>query len=729
MNDLAFAHQVLSACGTGRILHVGCGMGTLVRQLLKQSADAIGVDVSSDAVAHCNRFMPGRFYVGSVLALPFPDGSFDTLVSTDCLEHLAPEDVARALVEMHRVCRRNLFLCVATRPDRNGHWHLTIEQREWWEDAAFTVGFRKHPHYYEITPYYALETEGNSITIPLEKVPADALTRYPLSALLEHRDLHMDMSRESGRRSDALMARYQLAANYIRDGDTVLDAACGMGYGSHLLALQSTATEVIGADLDPEGIAYASQSFAAKEGRLSFRIADAQRLDFLPDNSIDIFVSFETLEHVPHPQQLIAEAKRVLRPSGRFIVSVPNLWVDETGRDPNPHHLQIYDWGRLYEEISSSFLVEAAFAQTAGGGMKLSSHPRRMQPLVVTPKQDVPAEWWIVVAMKDPVQGSVVEYQETSLNLGGAPPNIAAFARDYANPWLVKGMVSIGWRCTNEELIERMAEKVLTNSPSKVDKGAALCVLAYRVLSSKSRLEPETISTLAEEIDCYVREGNGDHPQELRWIVSNLYVKGLLFNATGDRVKALEAFQCCANRDPLIYSPLLATKTVSACWQSGLISFYDQNLDAARTYWVKGIELTEKALHGDWREIYGTLEYPFTFGLKEAIEILDLAANCADAIHHTAIHGLTKGLPSKNTPVRRLNDIEQCLTQSESQLASLQSSPAGRLQRAIEEKAPPLRKYLRIAYLLSLILLPNSFTRLLEPLKKRFDRHSQSSSS
>lgn len=717
------ARQILTVCGSGRILDIGCGMGALVRELLRQGADAFGADVSSVAIDHCNSFTPDRFHVASVLELPFSDHSFDAIVCTDCLEHLAPEHVAIALAEMHRVCRKNLFLRVATEPDRDGHWHLTVEKRNWWEAAVFAVGFRKHPQYYEITPYHALEAEGNNITIPLEKVPADALSQYPLSALIARRDLHMDMSRETGRRSDAHMARYHLAANYIRDGDTVLDAACGMGYGSHLLSSQSATAAVIGADLDQDGIAYATRSFADKDGRLSFCVADVQKLSFLPDNTIDVFVSFETLEHVPHPEQLIAEAKRVLRPGGRVIASVPNMWVDETGRDPNPHHLQIYDWDRLYREICSAFLPEAVFAQTAGGGMKLSDHPRRLQSLPMAAKQDTPAEWWVIVAMKDPLQGQDVVYQETALAVDGPPPNIAAFARDYANPWIVRGMISIGWRCTNMQVLEQMAERVRRNSQSKVDRGAALCVLAYRSMASPSRLKPATVSALVEEIDCYVRDGNADHPHELRWIISNLFAKALLLNATGDRVKALEAFERCANYDPLIFSPLLATKTVGACWRAGLICFYDQNLALARAYWVKGLELTDKALHSNWREIYGSLERPFPFGIKEAREILDLAANCVDAIRHTSAHGLSKGLPSKQIPAQPLGDVEQRLTQSENQLAILQASPAGRLQRAIQTKASPLHKCLRITYLLALILLPTSLTALLEPLKNRFEKN------
>lgn len=52
----------------------------------------------------------GRFIEGSVLNLPFADNSFETIISTDCLEHLAPEDVVIALREIHRVCKRIFIL-------------------------------------------------------------------------------------------------------------------------------------------------------------------------------------------------------------------------------------------------------------------------------------------------------------------------------------------------------------------------------------------------------------------------------------------------------------------------------------------------------------------------------------------------------------------------------------------------------------------------------------------
>lgn len=710
------ARQILTAGGPGRILDIGCTMGILVQELLKQGADAYGVDVSSAAVARCNDLMPGRFQAASVLALPFPDDSFDTLVSIDCLQYFTPEDVARALREMHRVCRRSLFLHVATGSIAQPHEPLTIEKRDWWENATFTAGFRKHPLYYEITPFHALESEDDNIAIPLEKVPDNALSRYPQSALLTHRDLHMDMSRETGRRSDAHMARYQLVVSYIRDGDTVLDAACGMGYGSHMLAWQSPAALVIGADLDLDGIVYASENFACKDGRLSFHVADAQRLDFLPDNSVDLFVSFETLEHVPHPERLIAEAKRVLRPSGRFIVSVPNMWVNEDGVDPNPHHLHIYDWARLAKEVQSSFLLEAAYAQTAGGGMKLSEHPRSLFDFPPEGKQPAEAEWWLVVGMKDPIESKDVPYQETAFHWKGAAPNAVAFARDYENPWLIRGIVNIGWRNRNPLQRSALAERALaSSSASSPDFGAALCVLAYGLLEAPSRPTPASVSAIALKIDTYI--GWSDpRPSSRRWMISLMYVRGLLWQSVGELEKSLASFRDCADQNPLIHSPLLATKTVDACRVAGMLSFQMNKKESAREFWTRGICLAEQALRGDWREIFGDIEHPFTFGLHETAQILDVASRCADGLHHLDAYIAERGLPDAIRLGSRVKDSDALFRQISRDLADLRTSPAIRLQKALQDDSKSFRRTARVFYLLAVILVPQRLKAILRPI-------------
>src|ERR1043166_9610882 len=218
--------QVLATCGSGTILQVGCGTGLLVRQLLTNGVDAQGVDLASASVVDANALAPGRYQVGSVLALPYRSESFHTIISIGSLEHLVGADISQALSELYRVAKRYVYLRLGAADSGNGRG------RSWWDSRFFDAGFRRHPLLLTAVGFEFLETEVGHATLLFEKLPPPAAKKYPLVALQAERGLHMDMLRESGRRSDAHLARYDLAKNYVRPNDVVLDLTCGLGYGS-----------------------------------------------------------------------------------------------------------------------------------------------------------------------------------------------------------------------------------------------------------------------------------------------------------------------------------------------------------------------------------------------------------------------------------------------------------------------------------------------------------------
>ncbi len=393
------ADHIVTPGGGGNVLDVGCGMGLLVRTLVERGVDAHGLDVAERVIRHGQTLSPGRFHLGSILKMPFPDESFHTVVSTDCFEHLAETDVPRAMLELRRVARRNLIIRLATTEDRDRRWHLTIRDRAWWEARFFEAGFRKHPLTQAVVPYEALETDGRQITMVFEKIPDAAREKFPLAALKAERDLHMDMLREGGRRSDAHLARYTLARQYLPADGLILDAACGLGYGSALLAHSAPSLRVIGIDSSDYAVNYATDNFTPWLPNLEFRRGDVCRLDAIADNSVGLIASFETVEHLKHPEKFLLEVKRVLKPDGVFIGSVPNMWVDETGRDPNPWHFHTFDLPKLVALCRQFLAVKEVHRQTAGGGMKLPHAPRRLEQLKF-PLPDTPtdAEWWIICA-------------------------------------------------------------------------------------------------------------------------------------------------------------------------------------------------------------------------------------------------------------------------------------------------------------------------------------------
>jgi len=102
----------------------------------------------------------------------------------------------------------------------------------------------------------------------------------------------------------------------------VLDVASGEGYGSSILA--NIARSVIGVDVDPAAIAHAGTAYAG----VNLRFVQGSALDLpLGDASVDVVVSFETLEYVREHVRFMAEVKRVLRRNGRLIVSSPERTV------------------------------------------------------------------------------------------------------------------------------------------------------------------------------------------------------------------------------------------------------------------------------------------------------------------------------------------------------------------------------------------------------------------
>jgi SAM-dependent methyltransferase len=152
------------------------------------------------------------------------------------------------------------------------------------------------------------------------------------------------------------LKRYEFALPYCRDG-IVLDAGCGVGYGTAHLA--RVAQRVVGVDVFEDAIEYARRRYA--DANVEFVVADVQRLPF-DDEAFDTACSFEIVEHVEDAERFVAELARVLRPGGTLVLSTP-LADDPGVRPDNPFHAREFDVDGLRGLLSSSFASVELFGQ------------------------------------------------------------------------------------------------------------------------------------------------------------------------------------------------------------------------------------------------------------------------------------------------------------------------------------------------------------------------------
>lgn len=109
------------------------------------------------------------------------------------------------------------------------------------------------------------------------------------------------------------VARYEWAAKKIKPGSKVIDFACGIGYGSKILA--DAGNEVRGFDIEPEAIEYGNKHYRSQNVMLTVMDGENPQ-DIAP---ADVAVSFETIEHLKNPEPLLKSIKAKI-----LVASVPN---------------------------------------------------------------------------------------------------------------------------------------------------------------------------------------------------------------------------------------------------------------------------------------------------------------------------------------------------------------------------------------------------------------------
>ncbi|WP_342757077.1 methyltransferase domain-containing protein [Kineothrix sedimenti] len=331
-------YRILNTCSSGYIHNAlkGCEGYTCCEYFSQVPSGSIYNDVL--CVDLCN--------------IPFDENTFDIVISEDVLEHIC--DFEKAMSEILRVLKvggKHIFTVplhegrkTIGRQDKEKVYHGDPIHEEgclvvtdWGDDIGiilesfgYSVDIQKKHVFYtekEITDVdksydeYLRKKKSmdkyfkyNSVVIAAQKGTEDSIESLFTGERFVPgiRDVQLEIEHYQ---------RYESVQELVRH-KTVLDAACGEGYGSNILA--STAEKVIGLDISDEAVERAKIKYG-DTANLSFVIGSIAELP-LEDNSVDIIVSFETIEHVAEELQVgfLREIGRVLKKDGILVMSTPN---------------------------------------------------------------------------------------------------------------------------------------------------------------------------------------------------------------------------------------------------------------------------------------------------------------------------------------------------------------------------------------------------------------------
>ncbi len=120
-----------------RLLDVGCAKGFLVKDLVALGIDAYGVDISQYALMNCEPEVVGRLHIGNAESLPFPDRSFDAVLSINTIHNLSRDRCKLALKEIQRLAPGRGFVQIDS--------YRTEEQKKVFESWVLTAEFHDYP--------------------------------------------------------------------------------------------------------------------------------------------------------------------------------------------------------------------------------------------------------------------------------------------------------------------------------------------------------------------------------------------------------------------------------------------------------------------------------------------------------------------------------------------------------------------------------------------------------
>lgn len=156
-------------------------------------------------------------------------------------------------------------------------------------------------------------------------------------------------------------ARYNFVSKYLKDR-LVLDLGCGPRKEAYIFSENSQ--RVIASDISVKAVLYAKKHFLRRN--LSYIAMDACEIAF-KDNSFDVVVSLEVIEHLLDYHKFLKEVKRIIKPQGLCIFSTPHkrpIGVNPKDAVINPHHLKEFMLDEFKDILHKYFSNVEIFGQS-----------------------------------------------------------------------------------------------------------------------------------------------------------------------------------------------------------------------------------------------------------------------------------------------------------------------------------------------------------------------------
>lgn len=352
---------------SNKSLYVGCGEDRREGFMHCDTRDLPGVDLVCDAWEVSN-YLSG----------------LEQIYSRHMLEHLTSMEADAALLDWHHALKIGGSVYIVV-PNLDFHIQQWLDAE--WNDE--TIKDEKSDARYGFAGLYGWQRECNPKLDDYNQTHWDVhksgYNKKRLKYLLERAgfvniqlqikgQVHLvaaaEKSMNKGERQissdlrgirDDHKNRYDFACQVLHKykPNNILDLACGIGYGSKMLA-DKLHCSVTGVDIDKGAIDYAQNHY--KSGNVEHLCADAREIEF--KQHFDAIVSFETIEHIDFDKQLLTKFYQLLAPGGTFICSTPNQDVMPFVKEKFKYHIRHYTPSEIAQIITEcGFSIVGTYTQ------------------------------------------------------------------------------------------------------------------------------------------------------------------------------------------------------------------------------------------------------------------------------------------------------------------------------------------------------------------------------